>query len=164
MIWLITGGCGFIGANLVSHLLREKVLGIRVVDDLSVGYLKNLEKIAEVSTVSVDQASKSIPTGLEFVQADIKDLEAVKKVAHGVDVIVHLAANTGVAPSVENPVFDCLQNVVGTLNCLESARVNAIKKFVFASSGAPVGEVTPPIHEKIAPKPCLLYTSPSPRD
>lgn len=157
MIWLITGGCGFIGANLVSHLLREKVLGIRVVDDLSVGYLKNLEKIAEVSTVSVDQASKSIPTGLEFVQADIKDLEAVKKVAHGVDVIVHLAANTGVAPSVENPVFDCLQNVVGTLNCLESARVNAIKKFVFASSGAPVGEVTPPIHEKIAPKPVSPY-------
>lgn len=73
------------------------------------------------------------------------------------DVIVHLAANTGVAPSVENPRMDCETNVLGTLNYLEAARKNKIKRFVFASSGAPAGEVEPPIHEELPPHPVSPY-------
>jgi UDP-glucose 4-epimerase len=75
----------------------------------------------------------------------------------GVDVIVHLAANTGVGPSVEDPRADCLANVIGTLNYLEAARHNGIKRFVFASSGAPAGEVEPPIHEELPPHPVSPY-------
>jgi UDP-glucose 4-epimerase len=77
--------------------------------------------------------------------------------AHGCDVVVHLAANAGVASSVQDPRRDCLINVVGTLNCLEAARHEGVRRFVFASSGAPVGEVEPPIHEEKAPHPVSPY-------
>jgi UDP-glucose 4-epimerase len=74
-----------------------------------------------------------------------------------VDVIVHLAANTGVVPSVEDPRADMETNVIGTLNMLEAARQKGVKRFIFASSGAPAGEVEPPIHEEIAPHPVSPY-------
>ena len=70
---------------------------------------------------------------------------------------MHLAANSGVAPSVENPLYDMDVNVRGTFNMLEAARKNSVKRFIFASSGAPLGEVEPPIHEEIAPKPVSPY-------
>ena len=73
------------------------------------------------------------------------------------DVIVHLAANTGVGPSVENPRLDCFTNVIGTFNYLDAARVNNIPRFIFASSGAPAGEVEPPIHEELPPHPVSPY-------
>ena len=66
----------------------------------------------------------------------------------GAEAIVHLAANTGVAPSVDDPIYDCKSNVLGTLNLLECARIGGIDRFVFASSGAPIGEQEPPISEK----------------
>ncbi len=70
--------------------------------------------------------------------------------------IVHLVANTGVAPSVEHPRGDMESNVIGTFNVLEAAKLHDVKKFIFASSGAPVGEVEPPIHEELAPVPFRL--------
>ncbi len=75
----------------------------------------------------------------------------------GFDVIVHLAVNTGVAPSVDNPRKDCETNVLGTLNYLEAARHCKVPRFIFASSGAPIGEVEPPIHEELAPHPVSPY-------
>jgi len=75
----------------------------------------------------------------------------------GADVIVHLAANTGVPKSVEDPRADCMNNVVGTFNYLEAARNNKVRRFIFASSGAPAGEVEPPIHEEMAPHPVSPY-------
>ena len=62
------------------------------------------------------------------------------------DVIVHLAASTGVPVSVANPRIDMEANVIGTFNMLEAARVQNVNRFIFASSGTPVGEVSPPIH------------------
>lgn len=79
------------------------------------------------------------------------------EVSKGVDVIVHLAANTGVGPSVEDPRKDCVTNVIGILNYLEAARHSGVKRFVFASSGAPVGECTPPIHEELPAHPVSPY-------
>ena len=73
------------------------------------------------------------------------------------DIIVHLAANTGVGPSVENPRADMETNVVGLFNMLEAARLSGAGKFIFASSGAPVGEIEPPIHEEVAPHPVSPY-------
>jgi UDP-glucose 4-epimerase len=78
-------------------------------------------------------------------------------VTKGADVVVHLAANTGVPNSVSHPRLDMEQNVIGTFNYLEAARTNGVKRFVFASSGAPAGEVEPPIHEELAPHPVSPY-------
>ena len=92
-----------------------------------------------------------------LIEGDILNENLALNAAQDVDVIVHLAANTGVGPSVENPRKDCLNNVIGTLNYLESARHNSVKKFIFASSGAPIGECTPPIHEELPARPVSPY-------
>ena len=85
------------------------------------------------------------------------DADLCVKVTKNVDCIVHLAANTGVGPSVDRPRQDMENNVIGTFNMLEAARKNCIKQFIFASSGAPAGEIEPPIHEEIAPHPVSPY-------
>ncbi len=156
--WLITGGCGFIGRNLIKQLLSDPNNFIRVVDDLSVGTREDLSHVCHFTELEPD----SIPVADEqhqvtLVQADIRSTDFAVAVSKGIDVIVHLAANTGVAPSVENPHKDCLINVIGTLNYLEAAKVNGIKKFIFASSGAPAGECSPPIHEELPPHPVSPY-------
>ena len=144
MRWLITGGCGFIGTNLVKNILEEDGHTIRILDNLSVGTRQDLERVCSLKEI-------------EFIEGDILDASQMVAAAKDIDVIVHLAANTGVAPSVEDPRGDCLTNVIGTLNCLEAARSNQVKRFVFASSGAPVGECEPPIHENIVPRPVSPY-------
>ena len=95
--------------------------------------------------------------GLELLVGDIRDLETCRRACRGIEVVVHLAANTGVAPSVENPREDMETNVIGTFNMLEAAGQHKIKKFIFASSGAPLGEVEPPINEGKAPRPVSPY-------
>ena len=152
--WLITGGCGFIGSTLIATLLKENPeVNIRVLDNYSVGTKDDLyEAIA-----FFDKTGKLNPKGIEFVEGDIKDYNTCRQCCEGVDVIVHLAANTGVAPSVENPRYDMETNVIGTFNMLEAARQNKVKKFIFASSGATVGEVEPPIHEEKVQKPVSPY-------
>ena len=156
--WLITGGCGFIGCNLVRHLLAEGGHRIRVLDNLEVGRAGALRALAPVVEVAAAACGASGPgERLELVVDDILDAEAVQASARGCDVVVHLAANTGVGPSVQDPRRDCLVNVIGTLNCLEAARHERVGRFVFASSGAPVGEVEPPVHEEKAPHPVSPY-------
>lgn len=157
MNWLITGGCGFIGTNLVAHLLAEGGHGLRIVDDLSVGTRRALASVGdplERPVASIDGP----PQGLELVIGDVRDAEAAVAVAHGVDAIVHLAGNTGVQPSIADPRGDCIANVVGTLNYLEAARHHGVRRFVFASSGGTViGDGEPPIHEELVPKPKSPY-------
>ena len=154
---LITGGCGFIGKNLTAFLIRQGV-SVRVYDNLSVGTVEDLKSVAQVSVVD---ASKEIVepsvNEVQFIEGDILDAELINHACVGVDAIVHLAANTGVGPSVEAPVFDYQQNVLGTINVLEAERENSIRNFVFASSAAPAREVEPPIHEEIVPKPVSPY-------
>jgi UDP-glucose 4-epimerase len=158
--WLITGGCGFIGPRLVGALRDSGLnVGIRVVDNLAVGALDDLRRAAPVDTAEVgsDEFPAPRPDRVQFVQADILDAPTMLRVARGSEVVVHLAANTGVAPSVEDPRGDCMANVIGTLNALEGARHAGARRFIFASSGAPVGETTPPIHEEIVPHPVSPY-------
>jgi UDP-glucose 4-epimerase len=156
--WLITGGCGFIGCNLVRHLLAEGGHRIRVLDNLEVGKARALRTLAPVvEAAPAACGAASADERIELVVGDILDAEAVRASARGCDVVVHLAANTGVGPSVQDPRRDCLVNVVGTLNCLEAARHERAGRFVFASSGAPVGEVEPPVHEEKAPHPVSPY-------
>ncbi|MCF6247404.1 MAG: NAD-dependent epimerase/dehydratase family protein [Desulfobacula sp.] len=149
--WLITGGCGFIGTSLIKNLVTEGGHFIRVLDNLTVGTKNDLSSICDFTETN--------PTNdkTELMVGDIKDYDTCLNAAKGMDVIVHLAANTGVGPSVEDPEADMKNNVIGTFNMLEAARHNNVKRFIFASSGAPVGECDPPIHEELAPHPVSPY-------
>ena len=158
MNWLVTGGCGFIGVALVRSLLEEGGHTLRVVDNLAVGTREDLGGVCEfVEASPTDVGPMASGSPVELVVGDILDEELALRVCEGADVIVHLAANTGVAPSVEDPRADCLANVIGTLNYLEAARNGGTRRFVFASSGATIGEVEPPIHEEMTPHPVSPY-------
>lgn len=159
MNWLITGGCGFIGRNLIHYLKEEGGHAIRVVDNLSVGSRESLQMVTSFNEKDPSETEDNFPDDgtVELVVDDILNEENALSHAGKADVIVHLAANTGVAPSVEDPRHDCVTNVIGTLNYLEAARHNDVDRFILASSGAPLGEVEPPIHEEKAPHPKSPY-------
>lgn len=160
MKWLITGGCGFIGVNLINELLIKGGHTIVVLDNLTGGTVQDLEEVCPVNQLGSDNtdAFGSLKSGeVGLVVGDILDDKLTVQAASGADVIVHLAANTGVQPSILNPRQDMESNVVGTFNLLEAARLHNTSRFVFASSGAPVGEVEPPIHEELAPHPVSPY-------
>lgn len=157
MNWLITGGCGFIGTRLVQHLLERDGAGIRIVDDLSVGTEHDLGTVARFDRV-VPNAIHGAPDGVELLVGDVREAELALTACRGIDAIVHLAANTGVQPSLDNPRRDCTVNVLGTLNYLEAAREHGIRRFVLASSGGTViGDAEPPIHEELVPHPRSPY-------
>ena len=154
--WLIKGGCGYLGTSLIQKLLEENsTTCIRVLDNLSVGTKKDLSEVADYTLV--DDVS-SAPEGVELKVGDIRSYDDCLNASIGVDCVVHFAANTGVGPSVEDPKSDMEANIIGLFNALESARINGVKKFIFASSGAPIGELTvPPIHEELPAHPVSPY-------
>jgi UDP-glucose 4-epimerase len=156
---LITGGCGFIGTSLIASLLKKNPKQhIRILDNLVTGTEQDLNEVTSFTRVSSDEIANS-SDGVVFIKGDIRDANLTRQCTQGVDAIVHLAANTGVGPSVDDPRLDMECNVVGTFNMLEAARLNGVKKFIFASSGAPAGEVEPPIHEELPPHPVSPYGS-----
>lgn len=156
MNWLITGGCGFLGTALIKRLTQEGNHAIRVVDNLKTGTREDLDQAAKFVELKPESIEGSL-SGVELIIGDIMDKQLALKVTQGCDIIVHFAANTGVGPSVEDPRADMMANVIGTFNYLEAARINQIPRFIFASSGAPAGEVEPPIHEELPPHPVSPY-------
>src|SRR5688572_12895975 len=137
---LVTGGCGFIGANLVRRIRSERDWRVRVVDDLRTG---------RESYVPADLA--------EVIIGDVADPAVLEPALDGVDAVVHLASQTGVLPSVEDPARDFEGNTAATFRALDACRRHGVARFVFASSGASVGDVTPPIHENVVPRPLSPY-------
>ncbi|RYH01055.1 NAD-dependent epimerase/dehydratase family protein [Salipiger sp. IMCC34102] len=161
MKWLVTGGAGFVGSNLISELLSdEDPQHVVVLDNFSASSFEEFSATAPLDRVERIEADAPVwgsSRTLGIVEGDIRDMDAVSRVTQGADIIVHLAANTGVAPSVENPRLDNEMNVGGTLNMLEGARAAGVSRFVFASSGAPAGICEPPITEDISPRPISPY-------
>lgn len=125
-LFLVTGGAGFIGANLCEAILN---MGYRVrcLDDLSTGKLENVDLFLENPRY-------------EFIRGDIKDYDACLSACEGVDYVLHQAAWGSVPRSLEMPLFYCKNNIDGTLNMLEAARQNSVKKFVYASSSSVYGD------------------------
>lgn len=125
-IFLVTGGAGFIGSNLCEAILN---LGYRVrcLDDLSTGKVENIDLFKANSKYT-------------FIEGDIKNLETCMNACAGVDYVLHQAAWGSVPRSIEMPLFYCMNNIVGTLNMLEAARQNSVKKFVYASSSSVYGD------------------------
>lgn len=162
--WLVTGGCGFLGRGLIRYLISEPGNSIRVLDNLSVGRLQDLGTICDFEITSLDATSDNATFGwpmeerkCQVLKGDIRNEKDVLTAVKGAENVVHLAANTGVGPSVENPRKDLIQNILGTFNLLDASRINNVKKFIFASSGASIGSCQPPIHENKVPHPVSPY-------
>lgn len=125
-VFLVTGGAGFIGSNLCETILN---LGykVRCLDDLSTGKQENVETFLGNSNYI-------------FIKGDIKDLDTCMKACEGVDYVLNQAAWGSVPRSIEIPLFYCANNIQGTLNMMEAARQNGVKKFVYASSSSVYGD------------------------
>jgi UDP-glucose 4-epimerase len=134
--WLITGGCGFVGLNLVDALRSSNKCTVRIFDNLSVG---SREALGAVTPFVEDETPEA---AVRLIVGDIRDKTSMAKAAEGVDVIVHLAANAGIERSLADPILDADVNVIGTLNCLEAARHAKARRFILASSAA-VGAAAP---------------------
>jgi nucleoside-diphosphate-sugar epimerase len=142
MRYLVTGGAGFIGSNVVDELLRRGQ-SVVVLDDLSGGKEENLA------------AAKG---KIEFVKGSIVDLPAVQQACRGVDYVIHLAARTSVPRSVKDPLESNRVNIDGTLNVLVAARDAKVRRYVFAASSSAYGETpTLPKVETMQPSPISPY-------
>jgi UDP-glucose 4-epimerase len=140
MTYLVTGGAGFIGANLIRRLAAPNV-GIRVLDNLSAGRREDLSGLP-----------------VDFIQGDIRDASMVDRAVDGIQTVIHLAAHTNVVESVKDPELNLSNNVLGTFNLLQASVKRGVERFIFASTGgAIVGDVIPPVHEDMAPHPVSPY-------
>ena len=124
--FLVTGAAGFIGSNLCEALLN-KGCKVKALDDLSTGKQENIDLFLDNPNYT-------------FIKGDIKDLKVCVKACEGVDYVLHQAAWGSVPRSLEMPLFYNKNNIEGTLNMLEAARQNGVKKFVYASSSSVYGD------------------------
>ena len=137
---LITGGAGFIGRHLATHLADHDV-AVTVLDNESLGDRQHLD---------LDR--------VRFVSGDLRDPGDVREALSGQDAVVHLAADTRVMDSIADPTHNFDNNVVGTFNLLELCRELGVGRVVAASTGGAIlGDVEPPVHEEMAPQPTSPY-------
>ena len=142
MRYLVTGGAGFIGSNVVDELVRRNH-EVVVLDDLSTGKEANLA---------------GVRSEIDFRAGSITDLSAVQAACRGVDYVLHLAARTSVPKSVADPVETNLVNIDGTLNVLVASRNAKVRRFVYAASSSVYGETpTLPKIETMPPEPISPY-------
>ncbi len=142
MKYLVTGGAGFIGSNLVEALVNRGD-SVRVLDNFSTGKKENLAKF-------INQ--------IEFIEGDIRNYHVVREAVFEIDAILHQAALPSVPRSIRDPITTNDVNVNGTLNILYAARDANVKRVVFASSSSIYGD-TPelPKHERMNPNPLSPY-------
>ena len=136
---LVTGGCGFIGSNMVEEL--HETNDVVVLDDLSTGYRHNLDGLK-----------------VSLIEGSITDIDKVHEASEGIDYVFHLAALPSVPRSVADPLTSNEINITGTLNVLMAAKECGVKKLVFASSSAVYGDS--PIQPKVEdmfPEPLSPY-------
>ena len=142
MRYLVTGGAGFIGSNMVDELV-QRGHEVVVLDDLSAGKESNLAAVRDKIDLHI---------------ASIVDLAAVQSACKGVHYVIHLAARTSVPRSVLNPLETNHVNIDGTLNVLVAARDAQVRRFVFAASSAAYGETpTLPKVETMPAQPISPY-------
>ncbi|MBN2078875.1 MAG: SDR family oxidoreductase [Spirochaetes bacterium] len=143
-LFLVTGGAGFIGSNVVEKLVS---IGhrVRVIDNFATGRRENIEPLM---------------SSITFLEDDINNRNAVKDIMDGVDVVIHTAAIPSVQRSVEDPTLSNHANVSGTLNLLNIARELKVKRFVYSASSSAYGD-TPvlPKVETMQPNPKSPYAT-----
>lgn len=125
-VFLVTGGAGFIGSNLVEAIL-EMGYEVRCLDNLSTGFQANVDMFLNNENYT-------------FINGDIRDFKTCLEVTKGVDYVLHQAAWGSVPRSIEMPLLYEEINIKGTLNMMEASRQNKVKKFVYASSSSVYGD------------------------
>jgi UDP-glucose 4-epimerase len=150
---LITGGCGFVGANLVHDLWLDRGYEVTLLDDLSNAVPANIECVRlEIEA----KQRREIPSPV-LLTGDIGDRALCDRAVEGKDAVVHLAAYTRVVESLADPARCFAVNIQGTINLLEACRRQGISRFIFASSNAAVGESDAAISEEMAARPLSPY-------
>jgi len=140
--FLVTGGAGFIGSNIVKKLV-EKGYSVKVLDNFATGQRSNLEPFLK---------------DIELIEGDIRDFWTVAKATKGIDYILHQAALPSVPRSIDNPLTTTEVNINGTLNLLEAARFNEVQRIVYASSSSVYGDSpVMPKEENMKPMPKSPY-------
>lgn len=150
MKYVVTGGAGFIGSNLVDELLK-KGHEVTVIDDFSEGKHENL-----------DPAKKNYKDNLQIIARPIESIDSrgvsYKDIFTGVDTVFHLAAKARVQPSIENPDLFHESNVTGTFHMLRCAQLCGVRRFVFSSSSSIYGDTEIlPTPEDTTPNPISPY-------
>jgi len=129
--YLVTGGAGFIGSNIVHNLVKRK-LPVRVIDNLSTGNMDNLANLR---------------TKIHLIEGDICDLATVRMAMKGIECVFHQAALPSVPRSIENPLASNETNINGTLNILIASRDSQVKRVIYAGSSSVYGD-TPVLPKK----------------
>jgi len=125
---LITGGAGFIGSNLVEHFLNDERVGlVRVLDNLSNGYIENIQEFFDHPRI-------------EFVEGDIRDYETCLKACEGIHKISHQAALGSVPRSIEDPMQSTEVNILGTVNLMYAAVQQKVERIILAFSSSTYGD------------------------
>ncbi len=126
--FLVTGGAGFIGSNLVEYLLKHEVKKVIILDNFATGHLKNITPFLKDSRC-------------ELIEGDIRDLETCKKAMVNVDYVLHQAALGSVPRSINDPITTNAVNVSGHLNMLVAAKESGtVKRMVYAASSSTYGD------------------------
>src|SRR4030095_6246700 len=125
---LVTGGAGFIGANIVECLLADQnIKQVRVLDNLATGSIDNIREFYTSPK-------------FEFIQADIRDYSACLHGCDGIDLITHQAALGSVPRSIDDPLTTNEVNITGTLNIFTAAKEKKVKRIVYAASSSTYGD------------------------
>ncbi len=125
--FLVTGGAGFIGSNLVEYLLKFGAGKVRVLDNFSTGFTANIEPFF-------------MHRNFELVRGDIRDRQVCHNVMEGIDYVFHEAALGSVPRSIEDPFTTNEVNISGFLNVLIAARDAGVKRMVYAASSSTYGD------------------------
>ncbi len=142
--YLVTGGAGFIGSNIVEELVR---LGhsVRVLDNFATGKRENLKPFLEK---------------IELIEGDVRDEDVCRRAVNGIDYVLHQAAMASVPRSLAEPVVTSDVNVMGTIKLLTAATKANVRRFVYAASSSAYGDQDVPVKDEILmPRPLSPYAA-----
>ncbi len=142
MKFLVTGGAGFIGSNIVEELLKHGY-SVRVIDNFATGKRENL---------------KDFEKDIELIEGDIRSYHTVNHAMKGIDIVLHQAALPSIPRSINDPITSNEVNVMGTLNILDAAKNAGVRRIIYASSSSIYGDNPElPKHEGMLPNPLSPY-------